>query len=485
MAKKAKADTTEAADPNARFHASDEDKSKARKWFVRGRELGEKRQFDYAIEYYVNGLEFWPDAVEEACKALHGCAVARKQGGGKKPGLKDSMRRSMNDKDAKQAYVNSLWLFGHDPDNIGYIEGVVKNAARLRAEDAAKWAAGVYHKALEGNPKTSAKQFQTLVQILEELGTRAAERNEGAFGVEAYQMGVAVLRSWMRKFPKDEAADTALRSLSTKLTILKGKYEGGESFRDSVADSEQQMARHDENRTVQSDERVDELIARAEKEYRAEPETGKLKHLVDLLIRREHAEYENKAMALLMEEFERGQDYRWKQAADDVRIRQLARATREAAKSGDAEAAKKGAVEQLKFELAVFNERATRYPSDQRLKFEYAIRLFRAGKIDEAIPLFQSARSDPKNRIGASLFLGRCFYKKGYYSQTIATLTDAIEQYDFTDDEFAKGMRYWLGRAQEDSGEADAARKTYGDLLQQDYNYKDVRARLDGLNAPK
>jgi len=94
MAKKEKGDQTDGVDPNARFYASDEDKSKARKWFVRGKELAEKRQFDYAVEYYVNGLEFWPDAVEEGCRFLHVCAVARKQSGGKKPGLKDTMRRS-------------------------------------------------------------------------------------------------------------------------------------------------------------------------------------------------------------------------------------------------------------------------------------------------------------------------------------------------------------------------------------------------------
>ncbi|HEX9701361.1 MAG TPA: hypothetical protein VGA19_00820, partial [Rhodospirillales bacterium] len=89
MAKKSDNAAVEpAADLNARLAASKEDQAKAERWFARARELGDKRQFDYAVEYYVNGLEYWPDAVEEACKALHGCAVARKQTGGKKPGFK-------------------------------------------------------------------------------------------------------------------------------------------------------------------------------------------------------------------------------------------------------------------------------------------------------------------------------------------------------------------------------------------------------------
>jgi len=482
MAKKTKAENTEAGDSNARLAVAEEDKAKARKWFVRARELGEKRQFDYAIEYYVNGLEFWADAVDEALKPLHGCAVARKQSGGKKPGLKDSMRRSLNDKNAKQAFVNALWLFGHDPDNVSYLEAVVKNASRLRAEDAAKWAAGVCHKALESAPKTSSKQFQSVAQQLDDLGGRAAARQEAAFGVDAYRMGVAVLRSWMRKFPKDEAADTALRSLSTKLTILKGKYQDGDSFRDSVADGEKQMALHDEDRSVQSDDRMDQLIARAEREYTENPEeAGKLKHLIDLLCRREREDDETKAIALLVKEFDRTGDYRWKQTADDIRIKQLVRKTREASSSGDVEAAKKAAITQLRFELGVYKDRTTRYPTDQRLKFDYGVRLFRAGRIDDAIPLFQTARSDPKNRTACSFFLGRCFFRKGYFTQTIHTLTEAIEQYSFNDDDLAKGMRYWLGRAHEEAGDPAAARKTFGDLLQQDYNYKDVWQRLDGL----
>ena len=43
-------------------------------------------------------------------------------------------------------------------------------------------------------------------------------------------------------------------------------------------------------------------------------------------------------------------------------------------------------------------------------------------------------------------------------------------------------MLYWLGRALEASGQKDAARNTYGRILQADYTYSDVRSRLDGLS---
>lgn len=483
MAKKTESASQEPSDNNARLLTTEADKEKALKWFARGRELGDKRQFEMAIEYYVNGLEFWPDAVEEALKPLHGCAVARRQTGGKKPGLTDSLKRSVNDKDAKQAYINALWLFGREPDNLSYIEALVKNANRLRADDAAKWASGVLHKSLESNPKSAAKSFQALAQSLEELGERAASRGEHSFGVAALTSGVEAISLWRRRFPKDIAGEAALKSLSTKLTILKGKYQQDGSYRDSIADASAQADLHDQQRSVTSEERLDDLIAKAEAEYRDEPQNGALlKQLVDLLCRRERDDEERKAIGLLVAEFKRSSEYRWKLSADDIRMKQLGRAVREAQKAGDAEEVKKARIEQLRFELSVFKDRVDRYPTDNRAKFELGVRRFQAGQFDDAIPLFQVARNDPKNRTASEAYLGRCFFRKGYHAQAVNALKEAIKGYEFPDDELAKTMQYWLGRSQEAGGESDEARSTYGNILRLDYNYLDVRARLDALS---
>lgn len=483
MAKKTEPAPPETVNTNARLETSEADREKALKWFARGRELGDKRQFEMAIEYYVNGLEFWPDAVEEALKPFHGCAVARKQTGGKKPGITESLKRSVNEKDPKQAYLNALWLFGRDPDNASYAEAIVKNASRLRAEDAAKWAAGVVQKSLETNPKATSKQFQSLVQAMEEMADRAAARGEHAFGVAAMQMAVDVVNLWRRRHPKENAADVALKSVSTKLTILKGKYQEDGSYRDSIADASAQADLHDQQRTVTSEERLDELIAKAEEEYEESPDNpAAIKNYVDMLCRRERDDEELKAIGLLVNEYKKTNEYRWKIMADDIRMKQLGRALREKQKQGDAEAIKKARIEQLRFELSVYKDRVERYPTDNRAKFELGIRRFHAGQFDEAIPLFQVARNDPKNRAASEMYLGRCFFRKGYHSQAISALKEAIQGHEFPDDDMAKTMMYWLGRAQEAAGDSEAARTTYGNILRLDYNYSDVRARLDALS---
>ena len=69
MAKK-KGKTPTDNNSSERLGTSPEDRVKAEKWFRLAKELGGKRQFDYAIEYYVNGLEFWPDAVEDRFRTM-------------------------------------------------------------------------------------------------------------------------------------------------------------------------------------------------------------------------------------------------------------------------------------------------------------------------------------------------------------------------------------------------------------------------------
>lgn len=482
MAKSNNVDAEDSNADHARLITSSNDKVKARKWFQRGRELGDKRQFGYAIEYYVNGLEFWPDAVEEACKPLHGCAVARRQTGGKKPGLKETMKRSTNDKDPHKALLNAFWLFGRDPDNLGYIEGITKAASRLRAEDVARWAASIFLKGLESTPKPAVKQFQSLTQLLEEVSDRAAARNETTFGVELLEMAVEALSAWRRRFPKDEKADNLVKNLSTKLTILRGKYDKSESFLDSIQDSDQQRDLHDEQRSVQSDDRMDQLVAKAKAACEKEPQSdAAVRELVELLCRRERDEEEGEAIRLLFAAHKRSNDYRWKHSADDIKMKQIERKLRRTRKKGDRAEIKAQRIAQLRFELGVFKERMTRYPTDNRVRFEYGIRNFDAGRFDEAIPMFQAARSDPRNRAACGMYLGRCFFRKGYHDQAIPALEDALSAHEFEDDDLAKEMLYWLGRCQEGSGDAFSARKTYGKILQMDYNFRDIRARLDGL----
>lgn len=466
----------------ARHTSSDADKAKAAKLFAHARKVAETRNYDYAIECYLNGLKRWPDAVEEGHKPLRGSAVARRHMGGKKPGVTDKLKYSISHKDALRSMLNAEWLFSRDPANLGYMEGVLKNANKAHCDGTVLWMGAIYGEAIDTEKKPQAKRFELLSDVLEELGDRCQIRGDRDMAVDAYERGAVALDNQKRLSARDSNLDAAIRNLSSKLTILKGHYQTADSFRESLADGEGQREIHDRQRVVQSDERVRELIAAARRDWEADRDVpGKLISLVDLLCRREDEELETQAIGLLVEEFKRCDNYQFKSRAEDIRRQQLDRRVRSLTASGDREAARQARAELIRFELPVFAARIKKYPNDKRVRFEYGVRLFLVGKLDEAIPVFQTARADPKNRGRSAVYLGRAFLKKKLHQQAMDVLSEALSEHEIADDETGKELLYWQGRSQEAAGLTTEAQASYGQILRMDYNYRDVRGKLDEL----
>ena len=466
----------------ARHEVPEAKRKAARRWFEQAAKLVEQRNYEYAIKSFVEGLSLDPEAVEEGYVPLRGCAVARWQTGGKKPGMMDSVKYSMATKDPVKGMVNAAWLLAHDPTSAGYAEGLLKNANKARCDDALAWIGPIYRETIGNEKKPSPKKFALLKDIYEELGDRCQARGETAAAAKAYELGIEALAAQKDVDPKNRALDNVIRDLSTKLTILKGGYQTADSFRDSVLDTDGQAKLHDEDRLVQSTDRLGELVAKARADMEANPTIeAKVITYVDLLCKDEGDEHENTAVKLLLERYKETNNYRFKQRADDIAARQMGRHARQAKAAGDQDKAKDLLRRRLAFELKAYKERVTQYPTDLRLKHEYGKRLFLTRQFDEAIPLFQQARADPKVRHSCALHLGRCFFEKGFHSQTASVLEEAIAGYELTDDDTAKELNYWLARSQEAAGNTDAAKETYGKLVQIDYNYRDVRGRLEGL----
>ncbi|NOT02565.1 MAG: hypothetical protein HOP29_18310 [Phycisphaerales bacterium] len=469
----------------APFIATDEDKTKARKWFVRAAQLVDTknlRDLEFAIKCFIDGLQFWPEAVDEAHQPLRAASAARTVLGGKKPGFAEGMKFSMTGKDARKAMLNAEWLLAHDPYNVSYMEGMLKNANRLRCEDTLRWIGPIYFNAIEKEKKLAPKRFALLREIYEEAGERCAARGDGRRAVECFEAAAEALYRQKLADPKNRDLDNELRDLSTKLTIIKGKYDKSSTFQASIRDVDKQQALIREERRVKGDEDLSDLIRRAEDELAETPDLpSKVRKLVDLLCARDDASDERRAMNLLIEKYKQFADYNFKAWAEDIRIKQLKRAVRDARESGDRETAKSRNVELITFEIKALRDRIKQYPTDNRLKFDLASRLFAARQYDEAIPFFQTSRADGKVRVQADLFLGRCFIEKGFGSQAIGTLGRAVESYEIPDDQNGKELRYWLARAYELENKIAEARETYGQILQRDYQFRDVRDRLERL----
>ena len=121
------------------------------------------------------------------------------------------------------------------------------------------------------------------------------------------------------------------------------------------------------------------------------------------------------------------------------------------------------------------------YPTDLRAKYDYALRLLQNEQYNEAIPLFQEAQRDPRNKIAAMNKIGFSFFMKGWLDDAIDIFNKAIDSCEIKDDATGKELRYNLARAYEQKGQPEKALELYRKIAQLDFAYKDVSQRVDKL----
>ena len=470
---------------------SEADKSKARQWFEKATGLREKQNYDFALECYVTGLRFWPEAVEEGHKPLWSLAVQRRQAGGKKPGMMEALKKPMTGKDALQAMLNAELLLGKDPTNGTYFDGLLKNAVKAGLLETVKWIAPRALDSLKADKKVSAARFKAFRAALVEAAERADRLGDGETAALCYEQAVLAVEALLTRNPTDMALRDEQRDLAGKLTITKGKYVEAGSFRDSLQDAGAQKLLHDKERVKQGEQTLEALIGAARAEVRGNPGVaGKINALVDVLLKRERAAEEYEAIALLTDAFEQSDNYSFKVRADEIRLRQGRREARvlveKAKQSGTPDDAQQARLAQMAFEqlnVDIHRERAHKYPTDLRVRYRLGEALYRAKEYDEAIPALQAAQSDPRYRVRALNLIGLSFFDKESYSQAAEVLKDGLEAYEGGDDDLEKLLIYWLGRSYEAGGQVEDAKATYGKLLRIDYNYAngDARQRLEAL----
>jgi tetratricopeptide (TPR) repeat protein len=137
--------------------------------------------------------------------------------------------------------------------------------------------------------------------------------------------------------------------------------------------------------------------------------------------------------------------------------------------------------EQLEFEYKEFAQAAEAYPTDMRWRFEMGKRLFSLQRFQEAIPILQQARQDPKFRVDAGLLLGMAFYNAKFLDEADDTLGGLIKDYQLQGDDRSKEMFYWRARILEEKAMKPEALAHYSKVAQWDFNYKDVQARIKRL----
>jgi tetratricopeptide (TPR) repeat protein len=451
------------------------DRERASKIVDRARKVAETGQYDYAIELFLEGLGYDPDA-GDTHRELRKISLTRKATGGKPlSGLKSmGLKRSS---DAKQALLNAEKLLAYDPGNIQHMLAVAKAAQKGGYRQAALWIGPLVFRANLDGPKDTAT-FLLLKDMYKEFGE---------FGLAGDALGYAAASR-----PDDANLQHELRALAAQMTITQGRYGTGGDFRASVRDAERQRALMEEEMDIRDEEAMSGIIQRARRDYEEAPEDRtRLVRLVEVLTKTENAKYENEAMDLLDKTYKETQSYRFRYMSEEIKLKQMARMERTMREQLEGDPGNQGlrktveelAHDRLETELKHFRQAMQAYPTELRHRYEVGKRLFDLGRYTEAIPILQQAQSDPKYREEAGVLLGRAFLEADFVDEAVDTLRGRIDAYQIEGDTRAKEMYYWYGRALETKGDTEPALKAYSQIAQWDFGYRDVQNRIRELRG--
>lgn len=439
---------------------------KGKVFFERAEEVAETGNWDFAIELYIEGIRREPDNIEQGHQPLREVSLKRKAQGGKGPGIGEKLKRRPS-KDPVESLANACFLLAKEPGSISYMTQVLQAAGKLELSPLTKWICDIL---LESQRQAKKANIRLLKVI-----TAAYQ------GIEDYISAIEALEMARAIMPNDGHIQEMLSDVSANYTLQKGKYGQEGDFTKSVMDLEGQKGLYKEDMLAQDREYLEGQIEKARNEYLVAPTIpGKINSVVDAVLKIEEEAFENEAVDILTKAHADTGAYQFKMRIGDVKIRQMTRRHRKLVEEGDKVAAAEHLKGQLAFELQEYAERAINYPTDLSLKFELGHRQYMAGRYDDAIGSLQQAQRDPRRHIAAMNYLGQAFEGKEWHREAAETYERALET-EMSENR-AKEVRYNLGNVLEKMGELERAQKEFSTVAQIDFNYKDVRERLERVN---
>jgi len=439
-------------------------------FFKRAQQVAETKNYDYAIDMYFEGLRCAPEAIEEGHIPLCQLGLRRRQEGGKKPSVVERTR-FMRGKTPLERMLNAEYLYMKDPEHLPYAEAMLRAATEGGFDKTVDWIANLLFQTNNSEAKPSLDTYLLLKDCYLAIGK--------------LDKAVAASRYAARMKPQDKELQDEYKNLTAELTMQRGKYDSATDFRESINNREHQEKLQDQAKIIKSQEYTKSAVEDARTllaKYPDKPHNifGLARALSDL----QTDEGENEGIQLLNDAHQRTGDFAFKEEVGRIELKQLRRQIRELDEAGVVDNQQEITELREKLiqkELEHWRECVANYPTDLRMKYEYANILFRLDKYDQALPLYQEVQRDPHRKIPAMSKIGMCFFMKGWFSDAIDVFGSAISSYEIEDDGIAKELRYNLAKAYEENGDSDKALEVYRKIAQVDFSYKDVGQRVDKL----
>jgi tetratricopeptide (TPR) repeat protein len=457
---------------------------KALKFFDHARTVQETGNYEYAMQLWLSGLKFDPNSMT-GLLAFFEVTPKYLSDPGSKKGLSKEVEKTVSGKGEVDRFLYSILRWGTNPKDQTLAVRAMEAAAKAGLAEPGYWIGERAFATVLANPKPRKDLLMKVVDSFQKIG--------------AYDKAVLAAEHALKLDPTDGNLSAFIRSLAAQATMAKGGYDksgqaGG--FRQNIRDADKQRMLEEAERIVKTDDTIDRLLAAAKEEYKQRPQDlPTIDKFAKLLRERGRPKDEETAFRLYMQANQDTKQFRFREQAGDIRIRQARRKVEELnkmleTKPGDEMLTRMQSQAQQEFaelELAEHKLRVENYPTDLVRKFELGKRYFAVGKYNEAIDVLQEAQSDPKNRAAALLFLGQSFLNIQWDDEAIETFRRGLEIKDLSP-EVQLDMRYWLMAALQHKGTnnkdkvcIEEADKIASSIAVQSISFKDIRARREAI----
>lgn len=465
---------------------------KATQFFDRAKTVYETGSFEYAMTLWLNGQRHDPMSMAglegfwQAATAFVTSEV--------KPKLSKETLRSFAGRGPVDRYLDALLQWGVRQLDSGSAVKALDQVGKLHEQDGVDMSEPAYWIAMRvlgliaRDKKPSKAHYLRVMEVCKIVG--------------AFDLAVKAGDAAVYLDPTDAQLANQTRNMAAQATMTSGGYDQtGEAggFRLNIRDAKNQQIIEDRDRIVKTEDVKDRLVRASEEEYKNRPDDlPTIDRYAKALLDRGRPEDEKLAMRLLMKAHEDTKQFRYRQRAGEIRLRQARRALadyRDKAETNpdDEQAQTTHAQAQRKYiemERDEYRLRVEHYPTDLSVKHELGKREFELGENEEAIALFQESKDDPKYRSTAMDYLGKAFLRMDWIVEAVDTYRAALDQHANVNDSTGLELKYGLmvtlqtladrERSLESAVEAERMASSIA-IVQ--LNYKDIKARRDQLKT--
>src|SRR5216117_1686570 len=127
----------------------------------------------------------------------------------------------------------------------------------------------------------------------------------------------------------------------------------------------------------------------------------------------------------------------------------------------------------MRANLNYYRQKSERFPTEMTHRLELGVRLLRSGQNDAAITELQAARSDPRQRWRAMLYLGYCFKNRKNWRLAQRNFEEALQNLPPGEVPLRKELLFLLAEGAAETGDLARAVEFGYELANIDFSYKE------------